>query len=680
MFSGLAGLLEGWHITDTAALHGDEVNRLYHFLIPLFINLSLSTLLAKETDIDQIGTLLISMVCFFRGSGFLSVNESAEIVSHHGSILISIPYTWLAVSLLYRFSQRSRLQLVNETSELNPRITKTLNLVIPGILTVLCFEFLRYGVRHLSGIEFGLLLTQVFPHLSESLQKLSATQELIIYKVTALCTWFIGLHGDHSTSGIFRFLYQVPVGESVTFRMKTFHDIFMNIGGTGSTFAVPFIILCSKHTRRFRLIAKLSLPFAFFNVNEVLLFGLPILLNPIFFVPFFATAFVNMAIALSAMHLGLFTMGSQTLHWMSPPLYSAYAISNGSGWAVLTQLTCIVIDGFIYLPFLAIAARQNNAPLYLLQLFGEDAYGFINEAINHRQERIFMARQKNIKNNIIGAQKVLNQLKGGQFALYFQPKVDAKTLKLVGLEALLRFQSNSGKIFPPTFLPVLYKQGLSKVIDKKVVDLAFRQILRWRIAGLNVPPVAINFDKDFLLDPQAVQTFIQRAQEHNIRFYIEITEHTYTVKISELAAVIHQLRAAGHHISIDDFGTGYSSLTSLVALEADEIKLDRKLVVAPDSEAKRGQILLASSIQLCHDLGFKVVAEGIETEAHLNLVQRCGADIAQGYYLGKPMAASEVSKLFSTLNNLSLNDLEKSATRNNNPPTIPPTKTQLAPP
>ncbi|MEM6452804.1 MAG: EAL domain-containing protein [Cyanobacteria bacterium P01_D01_bin.105] len=652
MFSGLTELLESWGIVGAAAINGNELNRLYFFLIPLFINLSLSALLAKEKDLDQIGTILMAMVCFFRGTSFLGINESAEIVSYHGSILTSIPCTWLAVSLLHAFHQKSQLRLADETSELSPRLTKTLNLIIPGFLTVLCFEFIGQIVHQLGGVDFETLIAQIFPPLSNAIQQTSALQELIIYKVIASCTWFIGLHGEHSAAGVFHFLYEIPVGESASIQLKVFHNIFMNIGGTGSTFVIPLIVLFSnrayfKKAGRFRFIAQLSLPFAFFNVNEILLFGLPILLNPIFFIPFFATSFVNMAIALSAIHIGLFAISEQSLHWMTPPIYNAYAISGGSLWAVMTQLICIGIDGLIYLPFLAIAAQQYKAPFSLLQLFGEDAHSFINEEINHRQERAFMARQKAMLANISSTQKVLNQLKGGQFILYFQPKVDAKTLELIGLEALLRFETKDKKILPPTFLPVLYEQGLSKVVDKKVVDIAFWQVLRWRANGLSVPPVAINFDKDFLLDPQAVQSFIQRTEQYDIRFCIEITEHTYTVEVEALASVVRQLRAAGHCISIDDFGAGYSSLTSLLALEADEIKLDRALVIAPDSEAKRGQILLASSIQLCHDLGFKVVAEGIETEAHLNLVQRCGVDVVQGYYLGKPMAPADVSKLFS---------------------------------
>ena len=180
-----------------------------------------------------------------------------------------------------------------------------------------------------------------------------------------------------------------------------------------------------------------------------------------------------MAIALTAIHCGAFSIALNSIHWMSPPIYSAYIATHGSGWAIVTQLLCIVVDGCIYFPFLVLASRQYYAPVHLLKLFKEDAYSFINEEINRQQERLFIAKQKSAMNDMTVAQKVLQQLQGGRFILYFQPKVDAKSLEILGLEALLRLEDSTGKILPPTFLPILYQQGLSKIIDKKVVKMAF---------------------------------------------------------------------------------------------------------------------------------------------------------------------------------------------------------------
>ena len=489
------------------------------------------------------------------------------------------------------------------------------------------------------------------------IRQIAPIPELIIYKAISLCSWLVGLHGGHSAAGLFRFLYNTPIGDANAIQLKTFHSTFVNMGGGGATLAVPFIILFSKRLSRFRAIAKISLPFALFNINETLLFGLPILFNPIFLVPFLSTAFVNMAIALTAIHFNLFTVSPDPIHWMLPFFYKAYVTSDGSIWAMLTQLACIIIDGCIYYPFLIIAAQRYDSPKMLSRLFNrgisyKNQGSFLIEALAQRQETTFFTRQTATIKDTIACQSVLNQLSKGHFLLYFQPKVNAKTLNIVGLEALLRFQTPQGKIVLPTFLPTLYQQGLSKAMDQKVVDLLFDELHDWQAKKIALPTIALNFDKDFLLDPTAVNIFIHRAKEFGVRFCIEITEHTYVKSSKALAAVTRQLRNAGHRISIDDFGTGYSSLTSLVSLEADEIKLDRDLVIPPESRGEspqerayhRGILLLNASVQLCHQLGFTVVAEGIETPAQLHLAQRCEVDIVQGYYLGYPMSAHQIAQ------------------------------------
>lgn len=636
ILSGLTNFLEIFGLIESSAFNGNEIHKLCFFLIPLFVNLSLSTLLAKEKSLDIIVTILVAMVCFFLASGFLSVNDSNQLISSSGSILTSILCTWMAIALLQYFSRISRLRLIRHQGHINPRLKNTLNLMLPALLTVFSFELIGQLLEFIITINIDIIKSS----------PMNPIQEGILYKLISLFAWYFGLHGEHSADGIFRLINNIPSTEVYSIRLKAFHDVFMNIGGAGSTFIVPFLILFSKSIGQFKSIARLSLIFAFFNVNEILLFGLPILLNPLFVIPFFLAPFVNMAIALTAIHFGAFSLSLNPIHWMLPPIYSAYIATNGSSWAILTQLLCIIIDGCIYFPFLVLASRQYHVPLHLLKLFGEDAYDFINEEIDRQQERLFLTKQKSALNDMTAAQKVLQQLQGGKFILYFQPKVDAASLKLLGLEALLRFEDSTGKILPPTFLPILYQQGLSKAIDQKVVRMAFSQILQWRHMGLQVPPIAINFDKDFLLDRNTIKEFINQANKEEICFYIEITEHTYTVEWEMLISVIRQLRGAGHRISIDDFGAGYSSLNNLLALEADEIKLDRKLVIAHEIEAERGRVLLASTIQLCQDLGFLVVAEGVETSFQLQLLQRYGIDIIQGYYIGKPMPPHEVCRLF----------------------------------
>lgn len=639
LLSGLSDVLASQGVVAEGFINGNEVGRLYFFLVPFFLNISLSTLMAKEKELDQVSTILISAVCFLRVSGFLFINTTGQILSFQGSVITSIPATLVAVTLLHYFSRFSSLQFFRGRSEMSPALQRTLNLLIPGLLTMLCCELVGQGFRLF--FKAG-----IFSALFAVLPKLQDIQEVILFKLISQLSWFFGIHGEYSADGLFRILNEIPSSQAGSIRFKVLHDVFMNIGGSGSTFVVPLAILFLPGSAPFKSMAQLSLPFALFNVNEILLFGLPIILNPLFLAPFLLAPLINLAIALTAIHLGVFTLSAPAINWMSPPLYSAYAASGGSGGAVLTQLLCIVIDMSIYYPFLILAQQQSNTPLKLSKRLHSDAYQFVNTELNRQEERRFITQKIDQVRGMEEAQRLLQQLKGGQFILYFQPKVDAKSKALVGLETLLRFQDAKGKITPPTFLPILYQQGLSKAVDQKVLSLVFGQIKQWRGDGQKFPQISINLDKNFLLDPPSVQALIAQARQEDICFELEITEHTYTSEVQSLASVVRDLRAAGHQVAIDDFGAGYSSLTTLVSLEADSVKLDRKLVAAPEGESQRGRVLLESSVKLCHDLGFAVVAEGIESSSQLKLVQHCGVDFVQGYYTGKPMPSNQASRLF----------------------------------
>lgn len=637
-YQGVAAIrMQGIDLDYTQAA---EVVRLYFFLIPIFASVSLGYILARRKQLEPVSTLLTVLVCFLRISGYLSVNPSSELVSSHSSALICLPVTWLAVHLLHTFSTKSRLRLNACSNEISPQFARSLNNIIPVLLTLLCFELLRgllMGLVSLNPVENGL----PYLPLKNSIQPI---QELIIYQVIELGSWMIGLPGDQSALNIFRILYAPAIGELSLIHYQVFQYVFMSPGGSGATLAVPFIILFSKRISQFKTIAKLSLLFSLINLNEILLFGLPIAFNPLFLIPFFAAPIANMAIALFAIHLNFFQISPEPIPTMLPALYKAYLISNQSPWAVLTQLVCIVVDGCIYYPFLLAASRQLEAPIALSKWLQKGERNFIENAIEQSQELTFASKQRAMLQEAEASQRLLRRLQQGRFLLYFQPKVEARSLKLVGLEALLRFQDEKGIIRPPTFLPLLYQQGLSKAIDEKVVDMVFEQLWEWRSHRIAVPTIAINFDIAFLLDEQAVRFFLKRAKSSQVRFCIEITEHTYVTELAALASVIRKIRSAGHHISIDDFGTGYSSLTSLVSLEADEIKLDRALVVSPLAEPERSEMMLNSIIPLCHNLGFSVVAEGVETAAQLQKIQQYGADVIQGYYLGRPASAQKISE------------------------------------
>ncbi|MEL7142061.1 MAG: EAL domain-containing protein [Cyanobacteria bacterium J06643_4] len=636
LLSGVSWFLqaEGW--LGVELINGNEINDVYIFLIPLFFNLAFSSLLASAKGLAPISTILISMVCFIRGSGLFSSVDGSVLGSINGSVFTSIIFTWSAVRLWQYLSNIPSLWLLQNVTDISPRLKQTFKLLLPSLLTILSFEVLG----HLLFATLAQMSTSVLTALAPTFANLSELQELILFRVIASSAWFVGVHGEHFSEGLLHVFYNLPAKTGYTgIPMADFHNVFMNIGGTGSTFVIPFLLLASKRLSPLKSIGQLSIVYALFNINEVLFYGLPILFNPIFLVPFFLVPFVNMSIVLFMVNHGFFAVFQDTtVHWMTMPLYNAYIVSKGSLWAVLTQLSCIFLDGLIYWPFLCLAVRQHRAPLSLKRLFVDQTYGFLDRVLNSQQQRSFTRQQQNSLREMTLIQTLRKRLRDGQLLVYYQPKVDAKTLEVIGLEALLRLQDRQGNVFEPTFLPLLSQQGLSKFIDSKVVILVFEHILRWRELGLAVPVVSINFDSDFLADASAVQSLVQQAEQSQILLNIEVSEQTYVKETAAIALALQQLRAAGHRITIDNFGTGYACLRSLIDIPAHEIKLDRQIVAFSRENAEKGRQLLQKTTQLCHSFDYLVIAEGIETEAQLKQARYCGVDILQGYYLGRPIS------------------------------------------
>jgi len=228
-----------------------------------------------------------------------------------------------------------------------------------------------------------------------------------------------------------------------------------------------------------------------------------------------------------------------------------------------------------------------------------------------------------------------------QLELYFQPKVDARSLQITAAEALLRWHHpKRGLVSPEVFIPLAERHGLICQIGNWVIDDAARQAAVWREKGLRMR-VAINISayqmrQDDLVD--RLQAALARHKLQAGRFTCEITESVAMEDTSVTQRSFEKLRQAGLHVSIDDFGVGQASLSYLRRLPAAELKIDasfvRDLASSPDARA-----IVDAVVRLAHALGLKVVAEGVETEAQRDHLLRLECDELQGFLFGKPMPA-----------------------------------------
>ncbi len=230
---------------------------------------------------------------------------------------------------------------------------------------------------------------------------------------------------------------------------------------------------------------------------------------------------------------------------------------------------------------------------------------------------------------------------GGEIVLWYQPKVDATTGSVVGVEALVRWQHpRDGLLQPGAFLPAARRSGLMPALTDSVVRSAVADLVRWRRAGLPLR-VAINVAPAELLGGHAVATLISslaRAGLEGEAVVVEVTEDSFLAEPERARQAILELRKHQIDVSIDDFGTGYSSLSYLRDLPVQELKIDRSFV-ARLADDHRTLMIVSTTVHLAHGLGLRVVAEGVEDEALAEQLRGLGVDVLQGYLYGRPMPA-----------------------------------------
>jgi len=235
-----------------------------------------------------------------------------------------------------------------------------------------------------------------------------------------------------------------------------------------------------------------------------------------------------------------------------------------------------------------------------------------------------------------------------QLYLLYQPKIDLCTGRPLGVEALARWQHpDLGPVAPDQFIPLAEQTGLIKPLTLWVLDAALRQCRVWREEGLEVR-VAVNLSARNLQDPHLCQEVAWLLEAHDLPadlLELEITESVLMADPVRAMEILSELNGKGVHLAIDDFGTGYSSLGYLKRLPAAVIKIDKSFVkgLAKDED---DALIVRSTIDLAHNLGRKVVAEGVESKEILEVLASLGCDAAQGYYFSRPIPGDELYRWF----------------------------------
>jgi EAL domain-containing protein (putative c-di-GMP-specific phosphodiesterase class I) len=235
-------------------------------------------------------------------------------------------------------------------------------------------------------------------------------------------------------------------------------------------------------------------------------------------------------------------------------------------------------------------------------------------------------------------------LKNEELRLFLQPKIDCGTLQVVGAEALVRWHHPKlGLLMPGDFVDPIEQAGGIAHLTRWVLREAVAQCRRWRDCGV-VLSIAANISVDDLVDEYLPYFLLEIVEQQRLKpadLTLEVTESAIMHNVHKSLAVVTCIHELGFRIAVDDFGTGQSALAQLKRLPLDELKIDKSFVMSGSDP--RDRAILKSTVDLEHQLGLAVVAEGVEDEAALERVAELGCEYAQGYGIGRPMPEADVA-------------------------------------
>lgn len=623
---GLQGLAEKILLASTL------IWKLFPILLVVYYSQFLATL-HKTSRTNVITPSLLIYVILGHEWGML---HPGTFIPTNYPLAIIIP---LLVSKTTQLLERKRLFM---ESELPNVVDQTINLVGACIFMVALYAGAGYLLKNwiLSFTE----LVKLIPSLDEY-----SLSDGLLYELGRNLFWSMGVNGHIILAPLKSELYEFSLksyemhqafGTELPILTSNFYDIYAGIGGSGNTLSLVLCMLLFTQNKGYRTLAMATLVLSVFNINEPILFGLPIIFNPVLIIPFLLAPMAGLIIAYVATSLGWVAPVSTFISWMTPAFFSGYMATGNDCAAPLLQLVIVLVGIAIYLPFFKQMDKVAGTNAIFTKGLSDNFFNY--KDLGNSPSVIGVLPQMSA--NLLAQRQISTLQKSGEFVLFYQPQYDMNQQQVNSLEVLIRHRSYDGKITPPWFLASFAKLGLTSELDLWVVKQALHEV-----SPLATNPefkVSINISPDtFLIDNFAgiVTSMIEKSSLSFSQVEFEITEDLLIQDEVNTWSVLQELRSKGIRIALDDFGAGYSSIGYLSRYEFDKVKIDRSLVL--NLEQKNGKEMFSLTSQLVRVTGAEIVVEGVERQEEIDFMREQNINLIQGFYFYKPMPFSEIRAL-----------------------------------
>lgn len=608
------------------------------FSLELLLATAISYANENKVGYDTIGMQVLAVLCAYATILCLGgVGFSSDSVGTTGCFVAMV--VGICASSVYSFFNRRTPNVLKKlTVGVNGICAKAIQALYPVLITVSIFA----GIGIVLYAFFGVSDVQVL--ISKGIAKVFLLTNSnfisgILYTFFVHALWFLGVHGSHVLESVA--VSEFTAGHGTVFS-KSMFDVFVNMGGCGTTVCALLVILLFLRKKHIFNIGKLALPSVVFNVNEVLNYGIPIMLNPSLLVPFMVTPMVCYLISYGAIYIGLVPMVEREISWTTPVFISGY-LSTGSIRGVLLQIVCVSVGVCIYYPFFKIhekverilAAERMKSLFSAFQEMEEE--GEIPKFLMQTDQKGVVARMM--------LEDLKYAIRHRQLFLLYQPQID-DTGHCFGAEALLRWNHPTyGFIYPPFIIYLAKEGGVLQDLERLIFDLAGEAIQNVTQEYKGEFKVSVNITaKSLYWDiEECIEECLEKYHIPAEKLWLEITEQDVIANSNNVIDKLSRLKAVGHTLLIDDFGMGHTSLIYLQSNYFNVVKLDGSLV-KKILQSNTNQKIVESIVKLGKELDVDVIAEYVETQEQVEMLKELGCKRYQGYLFSKPVSIEECIK------------------------------------
>ncbi|MEJ8474187.1 EAL domain-containing protein [Roseibium algae] len=593
-------------------------------------------------------TTSVVLSCFFVIHAPTDSNLMQTYLSMNNGFLAAIITASVSASLFLKLSASKKLRLQLGELDTDPLIGDVLKVLPAAILTIILFVLVKASFVFLFNpyvfAPIEAVVISAFAGYDDGLEL------PLFYTLLVQVFWFFGIHGTNTLTtfhdAVFFPAMQINF-ESVMngteprlIFTSQFFDFFARIGGAGSTLCLIFALLIFGRSLSVKKFAILALIPGIFNINEPLLIGIPLILNPLYAIPFIFTPILQTLFAYAAIALDYMPKITGFISWTTPVFFSGY-LSTGSYSGAVVQALSLAFGTAFYAPFVFLServAKQHSKKLLSdLQNFTEapspPAHFSRYQRLSRQERRLLAALADDLetalKNNT------------GLF-LEYQPQVDASKWAVCGVEALLRWEHPTyGRVAPPLIVALSEELGELDNLGLFVLNEACRQRAEWDGDLTEDFKLSVNVSPHQLRNPDFGASVHSILHKHGLEprnLELEITESNALLPEKRSVEALKDLRRSGVKIALDDFGMGHTSLHYIQELPLNTIKIDRSLTLAAKTNAN--EVIVKSILELGNSLGISIVVEGIEDEKQLEKFMSLGCVVFQGYLFSKPLPAS----------------------------------------